>query len=641
MKKGFLICILLISSILYGQLPTPGFVYYHSGSEIYNLNTATNVSTLNTILLPPGAGGLAVNTNFYGAVPATTFYTTVGGTFWYYDGTTWVNSGHTSSTVNIGGANTYMYGYEGFGGNVYRYDGTGPDVLILTLGGMVGPFDIVGDDAGNFFILNTTTSTLTQYDPSGAVITVYTLVGFPTGTAGGGFAFYDGSFYASIDGVDMWGTITGTTITYTGPIALTVSPSDMASYPVSIVPTGFTIIQDSTLISCNGANDGTAGVTVTGGTSPYTYSWMPGGMTTSSISGLAPGNYTVTITDDVGADTTAVITITEPAVLDVNINSINPICVGDNIDLITTTSGGTTPYTYNWSSGPTTANINVAPITTTSYSVTVTDDNGCTDNDDITVNVNPLPVIDFNSDIQNGCSPLCPTFTNNTLDVVSFEWSFGDGQQNTSIQNPNHCYNNAGLYDVSLEVTNSNGCVNTTTLIDYINVVASPNAEFSANNQAVQSEFYFTNLSIGASGYLWNFGDGTTSTEENPFHNYEESGNYTITLIAMNAIGCNDTVSYTIQVLPQFFFYIPNSFTPNDNELNSFFYPKGSGVVAYEMTIFNRWGQEIFFTNDLSKWWDGKDNGKDAPQGVYAYRIYCTDFLGKEYEFRGQVNLLR
>lgn len=226
-------------SHLSAQLPVNTFFYYATSSSttMYNYNTATNVSTVNTIPLPGTHIGLAVNNNFF-AGPPMTFYTTSGGTFWYYNGSVWVNTGHTCSAINIGGAGPYIYTYNGASGQIYRYNGTANAVLILTLPVFGGPYDVTGDASGNFFVMRTSASPywLKQYSPAGVLMATYNLVGYPVGSAGGGFAFINGKLYADVSGTPVWGTISGTTITYGGPLALSVAPGDLANWPLSIVP---------------------------------------------------------------------------------------------------------------------------------------------------------------------------------------------------------------------------------------------------------------------------------------------------------------------------------------------------------------------------------------------------------------------
>jgi hypothetical protein len=156
----------------------------------------------------------------------------------YYNGSTWVNTGHAAMAVNMGGAGPYIYTYNGGTGQIYKYNGTGPATLLITLPGGLGPYDVTGDASGNFYVMKTNAlpHTLSQYSPTGTLLTTYSMIGFPSGSAGGGFAFIGGKLYADISGTRVWGTISGTTITYGGVLTLSTSPGDLANWPLPIVP---------------------------------------------------------------------------------------------------------------------------------------------------------------------------------------------------------------------------------------------------------------------------------------------------------------------------------------------------------------------------------------------------------------------
>src|SRR5688572_5800016 len=163
LKKSTQVTIMIVSVLLgctspvvYSQLPSPSYFYYHSGTTIYNYNTTTGASTVNTITLPSGCSGLAVNNNFFSATPAMTFYTTISGTYYYYNGAGWSSTGHTTantSAVNIGGAGSYLYNLNGLGQQLYRYTGTGNGTFLMNTPGWGGPFDVTGDASGNFYLM--------------------------------------------------------------------------------------------------------------------------------------------------------------------------------------------------------------------------------------------------------------------------------------------------------------------------------------------------------------------------------------------------------------------------------------------------------------------------------------------------------
>ena len=220
----------------------------------------------------------------------------------------------------------------------------------------------------------------------------------------------------------------------------------------------------------------------------------------------------------------------------------NDTSVCDGSGIILTASGGTS---YNWNTGDATASITVSPVVVTTYTVTVTDDgNGCTDVDSVVVIINPLPVSDFSytevclndttyfTDISNGSgSP-----------IVLWDWDFGNGNTSTN-QNPSNLYLFSGNYNVSLIIANANGCRDTIT--KNVIVDSLPVAGFVADTVCLgyQTSFTDTSLSFDSPNILWDwdFGDGNTSTEQNPFNLYLTPGSHTVQLIVTNQNGCKDT----------------------------------------------------------------------------------------------------
>lgn len=186
-----------------------GFVYYLASGGIYNYlpnqpSSATN-PTLNTIPFPNG-GGLAVSNNLNGVGPSPTFYTTIGGTYWYYNGIAFVNTGHSTgvlAAVNPTGAGPYIYNLVGGSGDIYIYDGTGPSTLAFTVIGFMGggPFDLMGDCEGNVYILKTEITpafpqqALYKYNPTGTLLHTWTLLNAPSTFSGGGMAIVDDTLY--------------------------------------------------------------------------------------------------------------------------------------------------------------------------------------------------------------------------------------------------------------------------------------------------------------------------------------------------------------------------------------------------------------------------------------------------------------
>ncbi|MBN4065852.1 gliding motility-associated C-terminal domain-containing protein [Candidatus Amoebophilus asiaticus] len=166
-------------------------------------------------------------------------------------------------------------------------------------------------------------------------------------------------------------------------------------------------ITSSTDVTCNGGTDGSATVTVFGGTTPYTYFWTPGSQTTPTATGLSAGPYTVQITDSNGCDTIVAVTINEPDTLSLVISTKDANCLSNDGEACVTTSGGTPPYTYSWSTSPVQTDSCATALFSGSYDVTVTDANGCVKIANAIVNDLNAPEITMVSRTHVSCNGSC------------------------------------------------------------------------------------------------------------------------------------------------------------------------------------------------------------------------------------------
>jgi len=403
------------------------------------------------------------------------------------------------------------------------------------------------------------------------------------------------------------------------------------------------------------ANDGSAtafswvGI---GGSPPYTYVWTPGGSTHDTITGLSAGTYTLTVTDSHGCSGTASATITQPAPLSVSTGGItNVTCPGDsNGSAIATPVGGTTPYTYVWApmGGATPVGSGLKDGT---YTITVMDASGCTATASAAITtLNPAPVVNFSANTLNGCVPLCTTFTDMSSvtggTISSWAWNFGDGNNSTQ-QNPNNCFTVGGKYSVSLTATSNMGCSTTLLQSNMINAYSLPVASFTYTSiNTPDVPINFTDASqdpYPLTSWYWTYGDSSdsTSTNQNTSHTYQDTGTYCPTLTVSDIHGCTDSTKECLIVKPQFSLYIPSAFTPNGNGINDIFIPKGANILSFTMYIFDRWGNVLYTTNDMTKGWTGIGPAGPCEQGVYIYKVSILDGASKEHSFVGSVTLLR
>ncbi len=409
----------------------------------------------------------------------------------------------------------------------------------------------------------------------------------------------------------------------------------------------------STPTSCFNGSDGSLSITnTTGGTAPYNYSWQSGSQTIIS-NGLTSGTYSVIVIDQNGCTGVFASIVTEPTQLIINTSDYT-ICAGASVALTASGSGATPTYNYSWisSSGgfATGASVNITPNVSSTYSVIITDSKGCTSIGYSSVTVNELPIVNFTSDVVSGCGPLCVAFTNQTPNAVTSNWNFGSGISAATGSTVNHCFDNPGSYSVALIVADNNGCSNSLTQNNYITVHPDPIAAFTANPNSVsvlEPKVHFTDKSVGAINWSWSFGDivSSFSSIQHPTFDYRDTGSYMVTLLITNEFGCSASVTDIITVIPDYSFFIPNSFSPNKDGKNDVFIPLGIGwdIDTYEFYIYNRWGELIFTTDNPSEGWNGSVNniGEAVQQDVYVWKIKTKDVNGKRHQYKGHVTLIR
>ncbi len=396
------------------------------------------------------------------------------------------------------------------------------------------------------------------------------------------------------------------------------------------------------------------------GTPGYTYSWSPGGETTASISvsPIVTSTYSV-IAQDINSclsgPQNVTVNVYDP--LSVVITAIDSICFGDNTTLSASATGGDGIYTYTWTSPTAGSYVGnpymVSPNDTTVYTVKVED--GCTTpeaTDVHTLNVIPLPLPDFVTDTIQDCTPACIVFTDNSNPVAGsiayHSWTTGDPANLGAISNSSfsYCYETPGSYDVYLSVTTDKGCKNSILKPGYITANPVPVAYFNLFPKEGTTDspvITFRDSSLGASSWHWDFGDGTESSiVPNPYHMYNDSGEYVITLTVWNQYNCVDTTIGYVKIRQLLQVFIPNAFAPRVYT-NPVFNLKGIGISPndFELTIFNRWGGAIYSTTDLEKGWDGRTfSGGLAKNDVYIYVFNLKDLGGKKHQYKGHVTLI-
>jgi PKD repeat protein len=346
--------------------------------------------------------------------------------------------------------------------------------------------------------------------------------------------------------------------------------------------------------------------------------------------------------------------------------SQNWLPAGNPVTIVNTTANLAT-WIYAWKFGDgntsTAQNPPVLSYTTVgTFTIRLTasnSDGSCTDSTKHNVIIKPLaPIASFDS-IPNGCEPQFVTFNNTTQNQISgttYMWDFGDNNYSRQ-KNPTYTYQAAGDYKIVLTVTGPAGDIDS--CFQVVHIYQSPRAYFQVTPSLVfvnDENIRCFNLTTNGDTYKWDFGDGETSTEKEPFHKYMAEGIYDITLWARSANDCYDKyiLSPAVTVQPAGVIRFASVFTPNLNgpeeptvgqisadQMDKFFYPPiREKVINYKLQIFNRLGVLIFQSDNIETPWNGYYKGKLCPQGVYVWYVEGKYATGKVFKKVGDITLL-
>jgi len=273
---------------------------------------------------------------------------------------------------------------------------------------------------------------------------------------------------------------------------------------------------------------------------------------------------------------------------------------------------------------------------------------GCFDSSQKAVTVFPVPQAGFLCDtpcLHRPTQFADTSLTNNTMIISGWKWDFGDTTGDT-IQNPEHYYKNPGIYNVSLIITSTDGCRDTSVIPGAALVRPLPVAWFGftfTGNGYEEKEVQFTDSSTDAIKWNWSFDNMYFVSLQHPAIWYKDTGWKYIYLEVQNTEGCDSAVVRYIYVPPEIDYYLPNAFTPGDEDkLNPAFGIEGK--IYYKrflMRIFNRWGEVLFESDDPVRKWDGNFKGEACPTDVYFYLIEIVDVNSKWFIKRGPINLIR
>lgn len=474
---------------------------------------------------------------------------------------------------------------------------------------------------------------------------------------------------------------TSTTLTATGATNYSWSPSTgLSSATGSTVTANPTVTTTYTVTGTTGTCSNTATTTVTvnpvptviasnngplceGSTMQLTatslpgtsYTWSgPNGFSANTQNGSIPatinagGTYTVTTSLNGCTSSTTTNVVVNSGQVPV-ISPAGPFCEsGANSILSASIPGGS--WSGNGITNATTGEFSPSQAGAGSHAISYTVTGGCATPGTTTIVVNPMPVVQITTPDATGCAPFTTSLADaSTPSSGSITWDFGDGTNSNQLNGVSHTFNSPGCYNVTVTSTSQAGCSTTTTCPSFICALPNAVAAFSVNNPIhglMNPEFHTFNTSTNASIYSWDFGDNQTSNAFNPSHTYsEDAGNYVITLVANNAGNCPDTARVTVTIQEELVFYIPNTFTPDGDEFNNVFMPvftSGFDPYNYTLTVYNRWGETLFESNDTKFGWDGTYNGELCKSGIYTWTIrFKSSLSDKKITKSGHVQLLK
>jgi gliding motility-associated-like protein len=292
----------------------------------------------------------------------------------------------------------------------------------------------------------------------------------------------------------------------------------------------------------------------------------------------------------------------------------------------------------------------ISPDFTTQVEVQIMNEYNCVSRDSTLITVHQLPVVSFTPTAIPGCAPLSVSYNYPSTPGESVLWSIPGVGSFVGNEFQTQLWNE-GKYNLTLSVTSSFGCVNTVQYSQIMEVYPGPVALFDKEPEkltTIHPTAVFINQSIDAESYFWDFDGLGTSTLENPEFTFPntEANYFEVCLEATSLFGCKDTSCSVLPMEREYLFYAPNAFTPDNDGINDVFKPVMAGFVngTYTFQVFNRWGDEIFITQDIDASWTGDANGGDyfVPDGIYLWRVKVQPEPLKDFEvFEGHVIVVR
>jgi gliding motility-associated-like protein len=434
-----------------------------------------------------------------------------------------------------------------------------------------------------------------------------------------------------------WGPLgagNSVTLTPTDTVLVSVTATDangctataVLQVNASICCPAYTFAANVAPPSCAGAADGTI-VLQTGPAGPFDLEWntLPP-QNSATASGLTAGSYSVLITDQLGCDTTLTFTLAEPAPVSVQVTGGTPVCANVTALATALASGGTGAQVITWNTGANGAAITYAFANSGPLVATATDANGCSASDTLVVVVEEAPTAGFIASADTVCAGASIVFTANAPGASSLTWTLGSAGT-SSASSPTALFSEPGTEVITLEAFGPNGCASTP-VSDSVRVAPLPDLQLLAEPLPCERAIAVELLATAADQCVLWLNDvlvdsSCARTLELPV---AQEGTYRIRLTASNTSGCADSITVDVTFSEALGLFVPNVFTPDGDGINdTFTILAPSGAAESTLRIFNRWGQEIFVTSDMSVGWNGTSAGEPVPDGVYIYQLLAPD----------------
>lgn len=418
---------------------------------------------------------------------------------------------------------------------------------------------------------------------------------------------------------------------------------------ITVPPTASLSTTASNTLICSG---NTTTITASGAS---TYTWLPIGSSLAAITVTPNITTTYTVTGQTAAGCIAI-----PAIITVSVSPVvNPtltassasICLSRTVALSAIPTGAGISYTWTPTSAiqgsANTATVIANPTTTGTTIYTLTISNGvCSKTGTVSVfalNCIP-PDVSFGTLSNDSiCTGGCVSFTNTTTGTqpITYQWLVSGATPATSFSlNPEFCFNAPGNYSVTLIGTNLYG-TDTLTKTNYINVVNIPTSVTAFGDTTIRIGETAPINATGATYYNWFPNDGSVAcpTCSNTIAQPTVTTQYIV--IGSNSPYCKmqDTIVVNVDFLCDFF--IPNAFSPNNDGHNDMVNIHGFCISTYNLQIFNRWGEKVFETSNLTNSWDGSFRGKPMDTGVFMYKVEGVTLDGKAFNLKGNITLIR